>query len=312
MREERLIVISPVLNEARHIAAVVRGMQSQTRPPEEWIVVDDGSDDGTLDLLRAVAQDVPFMRVTEAPAASLAAGADRLHHATEARAFNHGLSLASGFTHVGKLDGDIELPPDYYERLLGRFRDDASLGLAGGVLVEPTSRGWRLRGNSDLQHVRGALKLYTRECFETIGGVREMLGWDGVDEVLARMHGYRTRSFPDALARHHRPVGTAQGRLRGSYRLGRSMFIEGYPILWIAARSLVVGKSRPVGLSGAAYLAGYVDAALHGVSRFELGGYRQHLRRELRSRATQKLKSVLAAVAARTMARVSDTYRDPK
>ena len=294
MSEERLTIISPVLNEARHIEAVVRGMQSQTRPPDEWIVVDDGSDDGTLDLLRRAMEDVPFMRVVEAPATPLAAGADRLHHAAEARAFNYGLSLASAFTHVGKLDGDIELPPDYYERLLGRFRDDASLGLAGGVLMEPTSRGWQLRGNSDLQHVRGALKLYTRDCFETIGGVREILGWDGVDEVLARMHGYRTRSFPDAVARHHRPVGTAQGRLRGSYRLGRSMFIEGYPFLWITARSLMVGKSRPLALTGVAYLAGYVDAAVHGVSRFEASGYRQHLRSELRGRATHKLKSVLA------------------
>lgn len=291
MTEERLIIVSPVLNEARHIEAVVRGMRSQTRPPDEWIVVDDGSDDGTLDLLRRAAEDVPFMRVVAAPALPLAVGADRLRHAAEARAFNFGLSLASSFTHVGKLDGDIELPPDYYEHLLRRFRDDASLGLAGGVLVEPTSRGWELQGDSDLHHVRGALKLYTRECLETIGGVREMLGWDGVDEVLARMHGYRTRSFPDAVARHHRPVGTAQGRVRGSYRLGRSMFIEGYPLLWVMARSLVVGRSRPLALTGVAYLAGYVNAPTCGAFRFDVDGYRRHLRGELRSRAMQQLKS---------------------
>ena len=294
MSEERLTIVSPVLNEARQIHAVVRGMRSQTRPPDEWIVVDDGSDDGTIALLRRAAVEVSFMRVVEAPATSLPAGADRLHHAAEARAFNYGLSLSSGFTHVGKLDGDIELPSRYYERLLERFRDDASLGLAGGVLMEPTSLGWQLRGNSDLHHVRGALKLYTRECFETIGGVRQMLGWDGVDEVLARMHGYRTRSFPDVVARHHRPAGTAQGRLRGSYRLGRSMFIEGYPFLWITARSFMVGKSQPLALTGVAYVAGYIDAALRGVSRFEAIGYRQHLRSELRGRATQKLKSALA------------------
>jgi glycosyltransferase involved in cell wall biosynthesis len=294
MSVERLTIVSPVLNEARHIEAVVRAMRFQTRPPDEWIVVDDGSEDGTRDLLRRAEEAVPFMRVVEAPEAPLAAGADRLHHAAEARAFNYGLSLASSFTHVGKLDGDIELPPDYYERLLGRFRDDTSLGLAGGVLVEPTSRGWELRGDSDLQHVRGALKLYTRQCFETIGGVREMLGWDGVDEVLARMHGYGTRSFPDAVARHHRPVGTAQGRLRGSYRLGRSMFIEGYPFVWVTARSLKVGKSRPLAVTGLAYLAGYVGAAVHGVSRFEASGYREHLHSELRGRAAQKLRSALA------------------
>ncbi len=40
-----------------------------------------------------------------------------------------------------------------------------------------------------------------RECFAAIGGVRERLGWDGIDEVTARMHGFETRSFdpPQAL-----------------------------------------------------------------------------------------------------------------
>ena len=171
-------------------------MTAQTRPPDVWLVVDDGSSDGTLDLLGRAVTDVPFLRVASAPQAPLPSGADRLLHAAEARAFNHGLSLESDFTHIGKLDGDIELPPDYFERLLGKLTEDPELGIAGGVLVEPAGNGWKVRGDSHLEHVRGALKLYTRSCFEAIGGVYEMLGWDCIDKVLARMHGYRTRSFP--------------------------------------------------------------------------------------------------------------------
>ena len=271
MAQERVLIVSPVFDEAAHIEAVIRAMAAQTcsgrvgcrrRWLERWHA---GASEGA-------ATDIRFMNAVSAPPASLAAGADRLHHAAEARAFNYGMSLASGFTHVGKLDGDIELPPDYYERLLDRFRDDASLGLAGGVLMEPTSRGWQLRGNSDLQHVRGALKLYTRRCFETIGGVREILGWDGVDEVLARMHGYRTRSF-QTPSRRHRPPAPPRGG-SGSYRLGRSMFIEGYPAAWILPRSVkVAASSQPVGMSGVAYCAGYFNALTRGTPRFEADGY---------------------------------------
>ena len=294
MTQERLLIISPVFNEAAHIETVVRGMAAQSRPPDEWIVVDDGSTDGTLELLRRAAPALPFMRVVSAPPTPIAAGADRLLLASEARAFNHGLRLGSGFTHVGKLDGDIELPPDYYERLLAQFRDDPHLGIAGGVLCERSMGFWKVRGDSDLQHVRGAVKLYSGACFEAVGGVREILGWDAVDEVLARMRGYRTRSFREVVARHHRAAGSAQGRLKGHLRLGRSMYVEGYPAAWILARSVKVAISRPHVVSGLGYCAGYFGAAARRVPRFEADGYRQHLRRELRTRAALRLKSVLS------------------
>ena len=47
-------------------------------------------------------------------------------------------------------------------------------------------------------HVRGALKLYSRACFEAIGGIEERLGWDTIDETYARMRGFRTQSFDDS------------------------------------------------------------------------------------------------------------------
>ena len=268
-------------------------MAAQTLCPAEWIVVDDGSTDGTREVLNHLADDVPFMRVLSAPALALPSGADRLLHAADAHAFNYGLRWASEFTHVGKLDGDIELPPDYYAEMLARFRDDPGLGIVGGVLVERSARTWKVRGNSDLRHVRGALKLYSRDCFKAIGGIRDMLGWDCIDEVLARMHGYQTRSFPDLVARHHRPVGSAQGRLRGAARLGRCMYIEGYPATWITARSAKVAMSTPYVIAGVAYLAGYTDAAVRGVSRFEADGYRAHLRAELRGRMADRMKILM-------------------
>ncbi len=297
MSNERLVIISPVFNEAAHIEAVVRGMAAQVRPPDEWIVVDDGSNDNTLELLTRAAPAVPFMRVVSAPQAPIAASSDRLLQASEARAFNYGLRLGSGFTHVGKLDGDIELPPNYYARLITRFRDDPHLGIAGGVLCERSMGSWKVRGASDLHHVRGAVKLYSKECFEAVGGVREILGWDAVDEVLARMRGFRTRSFRDIVARHHRAAGSAQGRLRGHSRLGRSMYVEGYPPAWIIARSVKVAMSRPHGLAGLAYGAGYVGAAARRVPRFEAEGYREHLRRELRKRAALRAQSMLTGQA---------------
>ncbi len=293
MPQESVLIISAVRNEARYIELVLNSMRAQTRPPEQWIVVDDGSTDGTFELLEQAAGEIPFMRVLRAPEHHLPSDADRLWHAAEARAFNFGLQFASGFTHVGKLDGDIELPPDYYERILAKFHEDPQLGIAGGVLAERSSDGWKICGDSYLEHVRGALKLYSRDCFQAIGGVREMLGWDCIDEVLARLHGYRTLSFRNVVGHHYRATGSSQGQLRGHFRLGCCMYIEGYPATWIAARSLKVAASSPRLISGVAYAAGYGHAILNRVPRFEANGYRRQLRRELRTRITGQLKLTL-------------------
>src|SRR5688500_5377712 len=77
-------------------------------------------------------------------------------------------------------------------------------------------------------HVHCALKLYTRECFAAIGGMKEGLGWDTIDETYARMNGFRTRSLATVVARHHRPAGSAPGTLRGRARAGRCAYIVRY------------------------------------------------------------------------------------
>ena len=154
------------------------------------------------------------MEVLEAEASSPHAGArDRLARAAAPRNFNLGLASVDWrqYTHVMKLDGDIELPPHYLRVLLERFAADPRLGLAGGVLVEPMPDGEARRLVIPRHHVHGALKCYSRECFEAIGGVQERLAWDTIDETYARMRGFATVSFEDLVSVHHRRWGSADG-----------------------------------------------------------------------------------------------------
>jgi biofilm PGA synthesis N-glycosyltransferase PgaC len=282
---QRLLVVSPVRNEAAHLERVIKAMAAQTRPPDEWIVVDDGSDDGTGELLRALAPEVPFMRVVAPAPGPEPIGVDRLALAAAPRAFNVGLAHGrEDFTHVAKLDGDVELPPEYYEDLLDRFAADARLGIACGDLIEPLDGEW-VRLAIPPHHVHGALKLYSRECLEAIGGVQERLGWDTIDETYARMRSFRTRSYPDLVARPHRPVATAGGALRGRARHGRCAWIAHFGLSWVALRSLKVGlRMHPRGISGLAFLYGYLQAALRRVPRVEDGEFRRFVRSELRGR----------------------------
>ena len=283
--EQRLLVVSPVHNEAVHLERVAAAMAAQTRPPDEWVVVDDNSDDGTAELLASLAAQIPFMRVVSPPPRPPADGVDPLARAAAPRAFNFGLAAGrDDFTHVAKLDGDVELPAEYYEVLLARFAADERLGIACGDLIEPDGDEW-VRLAIPPHHVHGALKLYSRECLEAIGGVQERLGWDTIDETYARMRRFRTRSYQDLVGRHHRPVATASGALRGRARHGRCAWIAHFGLVWVALRGVKVGlRMHPRGISGLAFLGGYLEAAARREPRVEDPEFRRFVKAELRGR----------------------------
>jgi glycosyltransferase involved in cell wall biosynthesis len=289
----RLLLISPVRNESAHIERVVRAVAGQTRTPDAWVVVDDGSSDGTFEIVDRLRTGAPFLSlIARDQDREPEAGGDRLATAAAPRAFNAGLRTVDWreFTHIGKLDGDVELPPDYFERLLAEFDADPTLGIACGDLVEGQGADER-RIRIPSHHVHGALKLYRSECFEAIGGVQERLGWDTIDETYARMKGFTTRSFRELVARHHRAWGSADGTLRGRARHGHCAHVAGYTLLWALLRSAKLATVRPFGLSGLAFLHGYLGARLRRLPRVEDREFRRYVRRELRGRLLRPFKS---------------------
>jgi biofilm PGA synthesis N-glycosyltransferase PgaC len=289
----RLLLISPVRNEAAHIELIAEAVARQTRPPDLWVIVDDGSTDETPEILARLAERIDFLQVLDgAKYARKGPVADRLALAVEARAFNLGLHSVKwrSFTHIAKLDGDTELPADYFERLLGEFERDPQLGLAGGLYADPDPHGedagggWKTMRMPTEHHVPGTLKCYSLACFTDIGGMQERLGWDTIDETYARMRGYRTRAFADLIALHHRPFASADGTLRGRARHGECAYIVHFTLPWVALRAFKVARTPPRGLSGAAFLYGYLRSAVRRTLRVEDPEFRRFVRRELRGR----------------------------
>jgi poly-beta-1,6-N-acetyl-D-glucosamine synthase len=282
---QRVLLLTPARDEARFAGLLVDGVLGQTRRPDRWVLVDDGSGDGTLEALERRVGGLGWVTLLRREPGAGPAG-DRLAAAADARALNWALARVDwrAYSHIGKLDADVVLPPHFLATLLGEFATDPALGMAGGMVTERRRGAWR-RVRQPATHAPPLARLYSRACFEACGGFRERLGWDTIDEVYARMRGFSTRRATAAPVRHLRAHGSAEGRLRGCARHGACAWIAHYPSLFVLLRALKVGATfSPRGASGLAFAGGYARAALGGVAQVEDPAFRRFVRGELRAR----------------------------
>src|SRR5580704_9680763 len=130
----------------------------QTVTPIEWIVVDDGSTDKTGEILDQYASTCQWLRVFHLPDRGF-----REPGSGVIRAFNHGVSHLSTkrWDFIVKLDGDLALPPDYFQRCFEEFDKDPTLAIGGGTICHSRD-GVLLPDFDQTLHVRGATKIYRR------------------------------------------------------------------------------------------------------------------------------------------------------
>jgi glycosyltransferase involved in cell wall biosynthesis len=260
MSKAKYVVITPVRNEIEHLKKTIDSVAAQTVLPQRWILVDDGSTDGTGALLDATAKVYPWIQVVHR--------ADRGFRKSGGGvidAFYDGYAFVEGtqWDYIVKLDGDLSFEPSYFSNCFDHFDRDAKLGLGGGIICNDSTGVLVEESQGDPPfHVRGATKIYRRACWEQIGGLIRAPGWDTLDEVKANMLGWKTDSFRELKLNHHRFAGNADGAWKNWVKNGRANYITGYHPLFMFCKcvSRVLEKPYLVAAAGLSFgfLSGYV------------------------------------------------------
>ncbi len=276
--QPKLLLISPVRDEAAFLQQTIDSVVAQTVRPTAWVVVDDGSTDQTAAIADRAARAHAWIQVKRR--------SDRGRRSVGGgviEAFEDGLALFDlpGFDFVCKMDGDITFGPTYFERLFEKFAADPRLGTASGKCWDKTANGWALLRTSD-DFSLGACKTYRVHCFRDIGGLVKEAMWDGIDCHRCRMTGWTARSFHDPELRilEHRPMGSSHRSVyHGRFRWGRGQYFMGTHWLYALAIGFYRMFERPWLLGGLCILAGYFAAWLGRAKRYNDPEFRRHLRR---------------------------------
>ena len=260
----RYVIVTPARNEAGFIEALIQSVLAQTVLPLRWVIVSDGSTDGTDEIVRGYTSRFPWMQLLSMPQRKARNFAGKVH------AFNAGFEAVKGLPYqaIASLDADLTFDPQYFEFLLSKLAADPSLGLVG-TPFEEEGRTYDYRFVS-IEHVSGACQLFRRRCFEDIGGYIPMEG-GGIDHVAvltARMKGWHTRTFTEMKSQHHRKQGTAnRSALQDKLRIGKLDYRLGGHPLWELFRATYQLAKPPYLLGGLFIFWGYFSQWLRRAPR---------------------------------------------
>jgi glycosyltransferase involved in cell wall biosynthesis len=287
-REDGYVLMTAAYNEEANIQKTIQSVLSQTLRPKRWVIVSDGSTDGTDAVVQRYANEhdfIRFLRMDRAPGRSFSSKVIALHAGSSMMS-----DVSSEF--IGNLDADVSIDPTYFEDLIGRFRKNSRLGLAGGFVCEEVRGQFESRRSNRVYSVAHAAQLVRRECYEAIEGyaVLEYGGEDWHAQTSARMKGWDAEAFPDLSIFHHRHTGEGDNLVRHKFRQGRMDYSFGSGTLFETFKCLERLSEKPLFIGGMARLAGFGWSWICRDKRPVSEEFIAFLRREQKD----KLRSLLA------------------
>jgi glycosyltransferase involved in cell wall biosynthesis len=238
-------------------------MVSQPVPPAKWVIVSDGSTDGTDEIVNRYVTTHPWIELLRMPERR------ERHFAGKVHAFNAGYDRVKNLQYdvIGSMDADISFDENYFSFLLGKLAENPELGLVGTPFKDDSTYDYRF---VSIEHVSGACQLFRRECFEEIGGYVPVKsgGIDHIAVLTARMKGWKTRTFTDKVCLHHRKMGSAErGVLETKFRVGALDYALGGHPAWELFRAVYQMTRKPYVIGGVTLFAGYVFALVRREER---------------------------------------------
>ena len=234
-----IYIIIPAHNEQDYIGKTLQSLVEQTLLPKKVIVVNDNSNDNTQTIVEDYVSKYSWISIINTTSSN-----KHLPGSKIINAFYKGLNtLDNGFDIICKFDADLIFPDNYLEQITNHYKTNPKLGMTSGFCYIEKNNGWVLENLTNKDHIRGALKAYRKDCFNQIGQLKPSMGWDTVDELLAKYHGWEILTDETLHVKHLKPTGKSYDKA-SKYLQGEAMYKMryGFWITLISALKLAYKK----------------------------------------------------------------------
>jgi cellulose synthase/poly-beta-1,6-N-acetylglucosamine synthase-like glycosyltransferase len=255
-------IIIPFHNEEKYIESTIKSIVEQSYPVKKLLLVNDNSKDQSSSKIDSYLKEYDWISKLD-----INSNNKHLPGKKVINAFNQGLkSLDCNYDIICKFDADIILPKNYLEKIILEYKKDPYVGMVSGILYIKKNDNWIFEKVSSKKHVRGPIKSYRKACFKEIGGLKESIGWDTVDVLLAKYNKWKVVTYEDLIVKHLKPTGLNYNK-SAKYLQGEAL----YKMRFGVVLSLLSALKRAYNLKSISYLVfikiGYLISVLKSKER---------------------------------------------
>ncbi|WP_034062015.1 glycosyltransferase [Lacinutrix jangbogonensis] len=236
-----IYIVIPAHNEEDCIALMLESLANQTLLPKKVVVVNDHSTDRTQEIIDKFSTKNDWIQ-----GLSITSSKEHIPGSKVINAFYRGFeTLDNNYDIICKFDADIILPENYLASIATLFQTNEKIGIAGGLAFIEKNDEWVYETIASKDHVRGPFKAYRKECFANIGGLKQSIGWDTMDVLLAQFYGWTIKTDKSLKVKHLKPTGKSYHK-SSKYLQGEALYKMrfGLPLtLFSALKSAISKKS---------------------------------------------------------------------
>lgn len=248
-------IVIPAHNEEDSIALTLESIINQLLKPKRLVIVNDNSTDGTQKIVERFTTKFDWIKLI-----NIVSSEKHLPGSKIINAFYKGYELLDkDYDVICKFDADLIFPKNYLEQLAEHFKLNPKLGMASGFCYIKQNNEWVLENLTRKDHIRGALKAYRKACFLQIGELKPSMGWDTVDELLAKFYNWEILTDETLHVKHLKPTGSTYNKA-AKHLQGEAMYKMRYGLVITCISALKLALKKGDYKLFGDYLAGYINA----------------------------------------------------
>ncbi|WP_055442916.1 glycosyltransferase family 2 protein [Lacinutrix himadriensis] len=248
-------IIIPAHNEEKFIEKTIVSLVNQTLRPKQLVIVNDNSTDKTQKIVSYYLSKYSWISLVNINSSN-----EHLPGTKIINAFYKGLEiLDTNYDVICKFDADLIFPNNYLEKLASHFNRNKKLGMAAGFCYIEKDNQWVLENLTRKDHIRGALKAYKKACFEQIGKLKPSMGWDTVDELLAKYYDWELLTDETLHVKHLKPTGISYNKA-SKHMQGEAMYKMRYGFIITLISALKLAYKKRSSTLFKDYMSGYFKA----------------------------------------------------
>lgn len=248
-------IIIPAHNEEDSIALTLESLINQSLKPKQLVIVNDNSTDNTQNLVEPYITEYDWITLV-----NIVSSDKHLPGSKIINAFYKGYELLdNNYDIICKFDADLIFPGNYLEQLASHFKSNTRLGMVSGFCYIKNNSEWVLEDLTRKDHIRGALKAYRKACFLQIGKLKSSMGWDTIDELLAKFYDWEILTDETLHVKHLKPTGSTYNKA-AKHLQGEAMYKMRYGLAITVISALKLALKKGDYKLFPDYLAGYFKA----------------------------------------------------